>query len=94
MPELVPRQPGWRRHVPPVLALVALAVLIVGLARPHTVRAVTREEATVVLAIDTSRSMAATDVQPSRFAAARAAAEEFLEQVPEKYRVGIVSFST
>jgi Ca-activated chloride channel homolog len=94
VPNLVPDSPGWRRHVPPVLALVALGVLIVGIARPHMVRDVTRDEATVVLAIDTSRSMAATDMEPNRFDAARAAAEAFLDEVPAEYSVGIVSFAT
>ena len=77
-----------------MLALVALAVLIVGIARPHMVRDVTRNEATVVLAIDTSRSMAATDTEPNRFDAVRAAAEKFLDEVPAEYSVGIVSFAT
>lgn len=94
VPNLVPHSPGWRRHVPSALVLASLAVLVVGIARPHVVRDVTRNEATVVLAIDTSRSMAATDVEPSRFAAARAEAEAFLETVPEEYAVGIVSFAT
>jgi len=94
VPNLVPSAPRWRRYVPFVLALAALALLVVGVARPHVVRSVTRDEATVVLAIDTSRSMAATDVRPSRFDAAHAAAQEFLDAVPESYRVGIVSFST
>ena len=94
VPNLVPSSPRWRRYVPFVLALVALTLLVVGIARPHVVRLVTRDEATIVLAIDTSRSMAATDVRPSRFDAAHAAAQEFLDAVPESYRVGIVSFST
>ncbi len=94
VPNLVPNSPGWRRHVPPVLVLAALAVLAIGIARPHIVRDVTRNEATIVLAVDTSRSMAATDVQPSRFDAARDAAAAFLEAVPEEYSVGIVSFAT
>jgi Ca-activated chloride channel homolog len=94
VPNLVPSSPGWRRSVPFVLALAALTLLVVGIARPHVVRSVTRDEATIVLAIDTSRSMAATDVRPSRFDAAHAAAQEFLDAVPDAYRVGIVSFST
>lgn len=94
VPNLVPHSPGWRRHVPSAIVLASLAVLVVGIARPHVVRDVTRHEATIVLAIDTSRSMAATDVEPSRFAAARAEAEAFLETVPDEYAVGIVSFST
>ncbi len=94
VPNLVPSSPGWRRHVAPVLALVALALLVVGIARPHVVRNVTRDDATIVLAIDTSRSMAAQDVQPSRFVAAKQAALAFLDAVPDNYSVGIVSFST
>jgi len=94
VPNLVPSSPRWRRYVPFALALVALGLLVVGIARPHVVRSVTRDEATIVLAIDTSRSMAATDVRPSRFDAAHAAAQEFLDSVPDAYRVGIVSFST
>jgi len=94
MPNLVAVSPGWRRHISAVLAVVSLAVLIVGVARPHVVRNVTRDDATIVLAIDTSRSMAATDVEPSRFEAAKTAAAAFLEEVPESYSVGIVAFST
>ncbi|HEY7381534.1 MAG TPA: VWA domain-containing protein [Gaiella sp.] len=90
----VSQRPGGRRHLPFLLALVALAALVVGLARPTAVFSEPREEATVVLTMDTSRSMAATDVTPSRLAAARAAANTFLEELPEKYRVAIVSFAT
>jgi Ca-activated chloride channel family protein len=94
VPNLVPSGPGWRRYVPFAIALAALALLVVGIARPHVVRDVTRDEATIVLAIDTSRSMAANDVKPSRFDAAHAAATALLDAVPDSYRVGIVSFST
>jgi Ca-activated chloride channel homolog len=94
VPNLVSSSPGWRRFVPLALALVALSLLVVGVARPHVTRQVTRDEATIVLAIDTSRSMSATDVRPDRFTAARAAASAFLDTVPDSYRVGIVSFST
>ncbi|HSC91352.1 MAG TPA: VWA domain-containing protein [Gaiellaceae bacterium] len=94
VPNLVPSSPGWRRYVAPALALVALALLVVGVARPHVVRNVARDEATIVLAIDTSRSMAAQDVQPSRFDAAKQAALAFLDEVPDNYSVGIVSFAT
>ena len=68
------------------LALAALAVLIIGLARPRASLSLPRKEATIVLAIDTSRSMAATDAQPSRLAAALAAAKAFLQEVPEATR--------
>ncbi len=68
--------------------------MIVGVARPHATVSVPREEATVILAMDVSRSMKAKDVEPTRLEAARAAAEGFLVQVPEKFRVGVVSFAT
>ena len=90
----IPVQPGRRRFVPITIALCALTVLLVGLARPHATFSVARREATVMLALDTSRSMAATDVSPSRFAAAKRAADAFLQAVPKSYAVGIVSFST
>ena len=90
----VPARPGWRRLVPAAVALAALTVLLVGLARPYANLSVSRREATVVLALDTSRSMAATDVRPTRLAAARRAAQAFLDTVPESYSVGIVAFSS
>lgn len=90
---IVERSPGWRRHLPPTLALAALAALVVALARPEVTMAVPREEATVVLAMDSSGSMTATDVAPSRMAAAREAASRFVEELPEDFRVGLVSFS-
>jgi Ca-activated chloride channel homolog len=78
----------------PLIMLVALAFLIVGVARPHATVSVPREEATIVLAMDVSRSMKATDVEPTRLDAARTAAKTFLDEVPEKFRVGVVSFAT
>jgi Ca-activated chloride channel family protein len=83
-----------RRLLPFAIALVALSALIVGVARPRANLSLPGHEATVVLAIDTSRSMAATDVKPSRLAAALAAARAFLDVAPKEYSVGIVSFST
>jgi Ca-activated chloride channel family protein len=74
--------------------LLALGAMIVGVARPHATVSVPREEATIVLAIDVSRSMKATDVEPTRLDAARTAAKAFLADVPEKFRVGVVSFAT
>jgi Ca-activated chloride channel family protein len=93
-PNLLDRRPRWRRHVPAALLLVALAALLVGVARPHATISVRREDATIVLAIDVSRSMVATDVAPSRLTAARAAARTFLAQVPKAYRIGVVAFAT
>ena len=94
LPNVVERRPGFRRHVPLALFLVALAAMIVGVARPHATVTVRREEATVVLAIDVSRSMKATDVKPSRLGAARAAAKAFMAKVPEKFQVALVSFAS
>jgi Ca-activated chloride channel family protein len=91
---LAPRRPAWRRHVPPVLYLAAIAALVVGLARPTMVVPVPREDATVILAIDVSGSMQATDVAPSRLDAARSAARDFVEQLPEGIRVGVVAFAS
>jgi Ca-activated chloride channel family protein len=81
---LVPRSPGWRRHLPPVL----------GLARPSMVLAVPREEATIMLTMDVSRSMRATDVDPNRLTAAQQAATDFVDRLPEQFRIGLVAFST
>ncbi len=80
--------------MPFVLAIVALTTLIVGVARPRATLTVPRREATVILAIDTSRSMSATDVRPSRLAAALSAARSFFDTAPSGYAVGIVTFST
>ena len=94
LPNVIDRSPGRLRFLPVVLLFLALTAMIVGVARPHADVNVPREEATVVLALDVSRSMKATDVEPTRLDAARAAAKGFLADVPEKFRVGIVSFAT
>ena len=91
---IAPKRPAWRRHLPPILYLAALAALAVALARPAMVVAVPKEQATVVLAIDVSRSMQATDVSPTRLAAAVSAAGTFIDQMPPKFKVGLVAFST
>ncbi|HJR95503.1 MAG TPA: VWA domain-containing protein [Gaiellaceae bacterium] len=94
LPNMVDREPGRLRYLPPLIMLVALVFLIVGVARPHATVSVPREEATIVLAMDVSRSMKANDVEPTRLDAARTAAKTFLDEVPEKFRVGVVSFAT
>ena len=91
---LAPRRPAWRRHVPPVVYLGAIAALALALARPTMVVAVPREDATVLLTIDVSGSMRATDVSPTRLDAAREAARSFVAQLPEGIRVGIVAFAS
>lgn len=90
---VVSESPGWRRHLPPLLTLLALTALLVALARPHWTFEVPRTEASVVLATDTSGSMNATDVEPSRLVAAEQAATTFVEKVPPEFKVGLVSFS-
>ena len=94
LPNVVDRAPGRLRYLPPLVLLVALALMIVGVARPHATVTVPREEATIVLAMDVSRSMKATDVQPTRLDAARVAAKTFLDEVPKKFQVGVVSFAS
>ena len=91
-PSVAPRRPGWRRHVPLALAGVAVAALVVALARPQVSVAVPAEQAAIVLTMDHSGSMQATDVAPTRLDAAVAAGEAFLAQVPAKVRVGGVVF--
>jgi Ca-activated chloride channel family protein len=93
LPNLVAASPGWRRHLPLAILLLGLTAMLVGIARPHATVSVKRQEATIIIAIDTSLSMKATDVKPTRLAAARAAAGAFLDKVPDKYRVGIVGFT-
>jgi Ca-activated chloride channel family protein len=94
LPNLVPRPPGRLRHVPLAVLLAGLTLLLVGVARPHATVRVPREDATVILAVDTSRSMGAKDVRPTRLAAARSAARAFLAKVPAKYQVGVVAFAS
>jgi Ca-activated chloride channel homolog len=89
----LPRTPGWRRHAPVALYGAALAALAVALARPEATVAVPTEQASVVLAIDRSGSMRATDVAPSRLAAVKSAAARFLDSVPRKVKVGAVTYN-
>jgi Ca-activated chloride channel family protein len=91
---VVAASPGRRRHLPPAFALVALAALLVALARPQAVVAVPRDQASIVLAMDASASMTATDVEPTRLDAAKSAASSFLDQLPARFRVGLVSFAS
>lgn len=91
--EALGKGPGFRRHIPPILFLLGLAVMIVALARPEAVVRVPSEEGTIILSIDTSGSMAADDLNPSRMDAAKAAANAFVERQPKSVRIGVVSFS-
>jgi Ca-activated chloride channel family protein len=91
---VVEETPGWRRHLPAALYLIALAALILALARPHTTVQVPREEATVLLVTDVSGSMNATDVEPTRLAAAQDSARALVEDLPDGFQVGLITFST
>jgi Ca-activated chloride channel homolog len=93
LPNLVDAAPGWRRHLPLALFIVALTAMIVGVARPHASVSVQREEATVLIAIDSSLSMSSQDVRPSRLIAAQRAAQAFVDGMPKKFRVGVIGFS-
>ena len=86
--------PGMRlrRHVPPLLLLVALVMLVVAMARPSATLVLPAQFKTIVLAIDTSGSMRATDVEPTRLSAAQTAAKSFVRDVPKDVRIGIVEF--
>ena len=90
---VVPRASRARRHAAAALLAVALALLCVGLAGPHVDRSAPVENATVVLVVDTSRSMLSRDVAPTRLGAAMAAAQAFLDRAPAKLRVGLVTFA-
>jgi Ca-activated chloride channel family protein len=90
---LVPRRPGWRRHLAFGLVALALGALIVSLAVPSTEVRVPRERATVVMALDVSLSMRANDIQPSRFEAMQTAAKQFVDVLPARINLGVVSFA-
>ena len=85
--------PGWRRHVPPLLLLLAIGTLLVATARPLAVIALPQAQRTIILAMDVSGSMRATDVQPSRIVAAQEAAKAFVTSLPREVRVGVVAFA-
>lgn len=90
---VAPRRPGWYRHIPAAALLIAGALLTVALAGPQAEAKVPRNRATVVLVIDVSLSMQATDVAPSRLAAAQAAAKSFADQLTPGVNLGLVSFA-
>ena len=91
--EALGKGPGWRRHIPPALFLLALTAMIVALARPQMVVRLPSEEGTVILTIDVSGSMAADDLLPSRMEAAKTAARAFVNSQPDSVRIGLVSFT-
>jgi Ca-activated chloride channel family protein len=90
---LVPRRPGWRRHLPASLLLLAFAALGIAAARPEMDLRVPRENATIVVTIDVSLSMETVDVEPNRIEAATDAAASFVENLPRDFNVAVVTFS-
>jgi Ca-activated chloride channel family protein len=93
LPGLVTARPGWRRHLPLGLLLLAVAAMIVALARPQRSVAAPQRAATVVLVNDVSGSMRANDVSPDRLTAARNSAKTLVEKTPDNFRLGLVTFS-
>jgi Ca-activated chloride channel family protein len=84
----------WRRHLPPAVLLVALAAMIAAIARPAAVVTLPSSHETVILAIDVSGSMRASDVEPTRIEAAQAAARTFVNEQPRSTRIGVVAFAS
>ncbi len=82
-----------RRHIPPALFLLSLALMLIAASRPSAVITLPSNQQTIMLAMDVSGSMRATDVQPSRIVAAQAAAKAFLTELPRSVKVGIVAFA-
>jgi Ca-activated chloride channel homolog len=87
------KQPTWRRHVPPVLMLIALSAMLFAAARPMMVIQLPSNKQTIMLAMDVSGSMRAKDVEPTRLVAAQNAAKAFVNELPRHVRVGIVAFA-
>ena len=90
---VIPKGTRWRRHLPIALLLASLGVLALASSRPQIVRNVSVGRTSIILALDVSRSMCSTDVQPNRLAVAQAAARKFVEEQPDGARIGIVVFS-
>ena len=84
---------AWRRHVPPALLLLALTALLLAAARPAAVIALPSQSQTIMLAMDVSGSMRATDVQPNRLVASQEAAKAFIAELPRSVRIGVVAFA-
>ena len=85
--------PGWRRHLPPLLLLLAMALLLLAAARPVVKLKLPSRDQTIILAMDVSGSMRATDVKPNRMVASQEAAKAFVAGLPRNVRIGVVSFA-
>jgi len=92
--QVVAASPAWERHLPAALALAAIAALAVAMARPRVTEQIPTNQANMMLVTDHSGSMAATDVQPTRLAAAVSAANTFIDQLPSTVRVGAIGFGS
>jgi len=90
---VAPKRPGIKRHIPAVAMLLSLLFLVGAMARPSVERSVPKEQSGVMLVLDVSLSMAATDVSPDRITAAQSAAADFVNSLPKELRVGVVAFS-
>ena len=84
---------GWRRHVPPALMLASFTLLLIAMARPSAIVSLPSTRATVILTMDVSGSMRATDVEPSRIEAAQAAAKQYIKDQPKDVTIGVVAFA-
>jgi len=93
MPNVVTGRPGWRRHLPALLMLTALAALVFAIARPERTVAQPKRQATIMMVTDISGSMNARDVEPDRITAAQRSARSFVESLPKTFRVGFVAFN-
>jgi len=91
---VAPKRPGWQRHLPAAAFLGALLVFVLAFAQPARLIRTPTQRATVVLTLDTSGSMVATDVSPTRLAAAQQAARQFVNALPPGVQIGLVDFST
>ncbi|MBI5721981.1 MAG: VWA domain-containing protein [Burkholderiales bacterium] len=85
--------PGWRRHVPPALMLLALAALLFAVARPAAIITLPMAERTIILAMDVSGSMRAEDIKPNRLVASQEAAKNFVQALPRTVKVGVIAFA-
>jgi len=83
----------FRRHVPPLLFLIALTLMLVAIARPAAVVTLPSQHEIIILAMDVSGSMRAVDVKPNRLTAAQEAARAFINDQPHNVRIGVVSFA-
>ncbi len=90
---VAPKRPGWRRHLAAACSILALTLIVLAFAQPTRATQVPRETATVMLAVDVSQSMRATDVEPTRIRAAQKAVRAFVDSLPQRFRLGLVAFA-